>query len=154
MTNVFISYSVKDEEQAIKVHTLLTTYGIKTFLAGISLDPGANWSAEIFDNLKKSQWVLFFASKSACESAAVQQELGAALVTGKEIIPVVWDIKPDQLPGWIKEKQAIDLSKGNIELLKPVVEKIAKKVKSDNFVAGILIGVLFAAFVYLVSKSK
>jgi len=55
MTDVFISYSGKDEEQAIKVHTLLTTYGIKTFLAGISLEPGANWSAEIFDNLKKSQ---------------------------------------------------------------------------------------------------
>jgi hypothetical protein len=154
MADVFISYSVKDDKHAKKVYSLLTSYGIRTFLAGISLEPGSNWSKEILENLKKSQWVLFFASKSACKSPAVQQELGAALAIGKEVIPVIWDIKPSELPAWVKEKQAIDISKGNVELLKPVVDKIAKKIKSNNFIGGLILGALIVGLVWLVAKGK
>lgn len=153
MTDVFISYSAKDEEQAAKVHSLLTGYGIKTFLSGISLEPGCNWSEEIRENLKKSQWVLFFASKSACESPAVQQELGGAWYAGKEIIPVIWDINASELPAWIKEKQAIDISKGNIDLLKPVIDKIAKKIKSDDFIGGLILGALFVGIVWAATRN-
>tara|TARA_B100001964_G_C13820227_1_gene416963 strand:+ start:52 stop:513 length:462 start_codon:yes stop_codon:yes gene_type:complete len=152
MTDVFISYSAKDEEQALKVYSLLSGYGIKTFLAGISLEPGCNWSEEIKQNLNKSQWVLFFASKSACESKAVQQELGGAWLTDKEIIPVIWDIKLEELPAWVKEKQAIDISKGNIELLKPVVDKIARKVKSDDFIGGLILAALFVGLIWAAAE--
>jgi len=152
MTDVFISYSVSDEEQAKKVYSLLSEYGIKTFLAGISLEPGCNWSEEIKENLNKSQWVLFFATESACKSQAVQQELGGAWLSGKEIIPVIWDIQPSELPAWVKEKQAIDISKGNMELLKPVVDKIAKKIKSDEFVGGLILGALVASLIWAASK--
>lgn len=154
MTDVFISYSVKDEEKAIEVHSLLSSYGIKTFLAGISLEPGSNWSEEIMNNLKKSQWILFLASESACESPAVQQELGMALGTDKEIIPVTWEIKPEQLPAWIKGKQAIDLSKGSVEALEPIIQKIANKIKSNEFIGGLIVGALLVGLVVFAAKSK
>ncbi len=153
MSDVFISYSVDDEKKAKEVHKLLTSYGISTFLAGISLEPGDDWSDEILGNLNTSKWVLFFASKAACKSPAVQQELGIALGTGKQIIPVTWDIKPEQLPAWIKGKQAIDLTKGRIENLRPTAEKIAKQLKSDKVTTGIIIALLGVAFFYA-SKGK
>lgn len=152
MTDVFISYSVKDEKKAKEVHALLTSYGIKAFLAGISLTPGSDWSSEIIANLNKSQWVLFLASKSACESAAVQQELGMALGTNKEIIPVIWEIKPEQLPAWIKSKQAINLAKGDIKALEPTIQRIAAAIKSNEFIGGLIVGALLTALVVAAVK--
>ncbi len=154
MADVFISYSEQDREKAAEVHSLISSYGIQTFLAGISLEAGADWSQEIIDNLKNSQWVLFLASKSACESAAVQQEIGMALGTGKEIIPVIWEIEPEQLPAWTKGKQAIDLSKGDVEALQPIISKISKKVKSDEFTGGLIIAALLMGLVYMGLKDK
>ncbi|UTW44159.1 toll/interleukin-1 receptor domain-containing protein [bacterium SCSIO 12696] len=152
MTSAFISYSVQDEHMAKGLHKMTSMAGIETFLAGISLEPGSNWTETIFKNLEQSEWVFFLATKNSVSSAAVQQELGASLVQKKTIIPVLIDITPEELPGWVGKHQAIDI-KSSPELLHSVIEKIAEKIKVDKFWAGVIVGALVVGLIALVAKS-
>ena len=106
MTDVFISYSSHDEHLARFMHKHLTDEGISVFLASISLAPSHSWSPEILKALNSATWVLFLASRSACNSPYVQQEVGAAVASKKQLIPVVWDLPPAELPGWASQYQA------------------------------------------------
>ncbi|WP_281558899.1 hypothetical protein [Thalassomonas sp. RHCl1] len=92
------------------------------------------------------------ASKNACESQAVQQEIGASLIQKKTIIPILIDITPAELPGWVGNHQAISL-KDSPEVLHVTIEKIADKIKVDKFWAGIIVGILITALVFLIAKS-
>lgn len=88
----------------------LASQGLTVFLAERSLQAGQQWSAEILDALRGSDWVVFLAGKAARESAYVLQEVGGAVYGKKGLIPVVWDCSPPELPGWTKEYQAINMS--------------------------------------------
>src|SRR3989338_3689752 len=138
MTDVFISYSSQDEKLAKFVANHLEKEGISVFLAALSLRHGDNWSEEIFKNLKMSDWVFFLASRVACRSAYVQQELGIALAGQKNIIPVLWDIDVSELPGWIREKQALILNAISIDEARRQMSEIARRIKKDK-VLGVLI---------------
>jgi hypothetical protein len=107
MPDVFISYSTVDRISAKGIYDYLLAMGLDPFMAEASLGPGQHWSSEILNALDNSSWVFFLASRSACGSAWVQQELGAAL--RKRVVPIIWEIRPDELPGWMKERQALDL---------------------------------------------
>ena len=109
MAEVFVSYSFKDVEIAKFLCKHLEKEGLNVFRAPISVDPGERWDEKILKNLKNSTWILFLASKEACASPIVQQEIGVALGTEKNIIPVVWDMDPSELPGLVKNIQALDL---------------------------------------------
>ena len=90
MPDVFISYSIKDEALARKLKFTLDGLGVKTFLASMSLSPGAKWKGDILKNLKESKWVFFLATKNSCESKAVMHEIGGSLILEKELIPLMW----------------------------------------------------------------
>ncbi|WMJ09633.1 toll/interleukin-1 receptor domain-containing protein [Nitrosomonas sp. sh817] len=155
MTHIFISYSSKDESIARQLYSAISGLGIEPFLASISLQPGSQWSKEILSSLKKAQWVLFLASESACQSQAVQQELGAAVISGKEIIPIILDIEPEQLPAWIKELQAIDIRNGNVEELREVLKGIANKIRWDQVTTALLIGAIIGVIAgVMLSRAK
>lgn len=68
MTSAFISYSSKDESLASQVYKILSTAGIPTFMAGISIEPGKQWTDVILKNLKEASWVFFIATKNSCDS--------------------------------------------------------------------------------------
>jgi len=152
MSDVFISYSTKDENIAQFMHKHLMMEGVQTFLASVSIQSGKKWSVEILNNLKTSDWVFFLASKSACESPYVQQELGGALLTNKKIIPIVWDMEPSELPGWINQYQAINISGATIDQAKERVSEIAKKIKSDKLVGGLAVAALIGGLIWLCNK--
>lgn len=141
MATAFISYSSHDEEIAKQLHGALSQAGIPAFLAAISIEPGKKWTEEIFRNLQEATWVFFLASRHSCASPSVQQELGASLVQKKVIIPVLLDITPEGLPGWIDRHQAIDPKKAP-ELIRKTIDSIAEKIKVDRFWAGVIVGAL------------
>lgn len=143
MTKVFISYSTKDTAVAQKLFEALLSVQAEPFLAGISLEPGAVWADEIFKHLNEAKWVFFLASKVSCQSHAVQQELGASLIQSKTIIPILLDIAPEQLPGWVNKHQAIDAR--NIDRLNATINSIGAKIQSDKFIAGLILGALALA---------
>lgn len=151
MTTAFISYSTKDELLAQNIHASLEAVGVKTFIASSSIKAGEEWNDIIFQNLREAQWVFFLASKNSCASTAVQHEIGASLIKKKNIIPVLIDIDIEELPPWTKKFQAINIADG-MEKLEPVFVNIAKKVRSEKFVAGIILGALAVGLICMVKK--
>lgn len=149
MPDIFLSYSSQDEQIAMYVKNQLSYQNIDVFLATVSIKPGEKWSPSILNNLRSSTWVFVLASEGACRSANVLQEIGGAWSLGKKIVPIVWDMDPQFLPGWLKEYQAINLRGMSTDQIGILFEDIGKKVKSENNkAAGLLIlgliGVLFA----------
>jgi hypothetical protein len=153
MYSAFISYSTKDEEIAQTLKTTSELAGIRTFLASISIEGGEDGTETIFESLKESNWVFFLASKNSVASPFVLQELGASLFHEKTIIPLLIDIEPEDLPGWVKKHQAINL-RDSPELLQKAIDKIADKIKVDKFWAGVIVGVIMAVLMYCLFKKK
>jgi hypothetical protein len=154
MPDVFISYSTQDSKIAQFIYRHLNLENLSTFLAQISLEPGQKWEEEILRKLKESQWVLFLASISACSSPIVHQEMGVALGTGKQIVPIVWDMDPADLPGWLAGYQALDLRKLSLEEANMRISNIAKKIKADVFQGKLIAGAVFFALLFLLAKGK
>ncbi len=127
MPDVFISYSVQDEKVARFVRDHLLHQKLNVFLASISLEPGHKWTPQIFSALKSTKWVFFLASESALKSHNVQQELGAALITEKKIVPIMWDIDPEQLPPWIAQYQGLCLKGQSMENIQSQVAALSGK---------------------------
>ena len=132
MHEVFISYTKVDEQLAQFVHDHLLAQKIPTFLASLSIEGGQAWSPAVWNALKLAKWVIFMASREACRSAFVQQEIGAAIVQQKNLIPIVWDQPPSALPGWTSGFQAIDLSGKTMGDLQLEVTQIASRIKSKR----------------------
>ena len=57
MSRVFISYSSQDENIAKQLYDTLLPIGAEPFLASVSIEPGSNWTDEIFKSLEESDWV-------------------------------------------------------------------------------------------------
>lgn len=153
MADCFISYSSQDEKIADFVQVELNRKGINTFKASTSILPGQNWSTEILTNLRNSNWVIFLASRSACRSEFVNQEIGGALLTSKKLIPIVWDMAPSELPGWAKQMQAIDLRNLTMEDLRIQIEAIAGQIKQQKAQGYIIAGTLVLALLLFGSNS-
>lgn len=147
MPDCFISYSSQDQELANFVHLELSRLGVTPFMASASLQPGQRWSSEILNNLRTSNWVILLASRTACSSAFVNQEIGGALLSSKRLIPIIWDITPSELPGWARDIQAIDL-RGSMLGLPNQVNAIAHRINQEKTrdlliaVGAVLLGIL------------
>jgi hypothetical protein len=152
MSDCFISYSRHDERFAEFVRATLVAQGVSTFKASASLKPGEHWSSRIRANLTASSWVLFLASRAACQSAYVQQELGMALAGNKKLIPIVWDIAPSELPGWVSQTQALNLCGATGEQVRDRILEIARRIKAGKVEGRIVGAALLAGFVYAITR--
>lgn len=95
MADVFISHAAEDLPLAEFLHRHLTQEGLSVYLASVSMPPGERWMPHIMDNLRSSTWVLCLASRAACASPWVMQEMGASMASNKKLVPVIWDIPTD-----------------------------------------------------------
>lgn len=146
MSDCFISYSSRDVEFAKGIQAELTRHDVSAFLAAISVEPGERWSTKIRTNLDLSNWVIFLASRAAVQSTWVQQELGMALHGGKTLIPVVWDLRPEELPGWVRDYQALDLAGKTPEQIRADFLKIAERIKAKKKQGMLVLASLVGAF--------
>ena len=153
MPDIFISYSHHDEQLSTFLYHHLKQEKLNVFLAPISIKPGERWGQEILNNLKNSSWIIFLASKNACVSPCVQQELGAALITNKKIVPIVWDMDPSELPGWINQFQAMDLRfVKTIDEVKEKISSIAQEIKANKQKGELIVGLAIAGLIFLAMK--
>ena len=152
MPDVFISYSVKDEKLARFILSHLEKENLNVFLASISLELGEKWTPQIFDALKSSNWVFFLASKSALSSPNVQNELGAAYVTEKRIVPIMWDVEPSELPPWVSQYQGLTLKGQSIETIRSEVSKLSSKVKANKTQGMLAVGAIVAGLFLLLNN--
>lgn len=153
MPDIFISHCSADRSTALKVQKYLQSNGATTFVAPCSIESGKKWSDEIRSNLQQSRLVLFLASRTACASDYVNQELGGQWLAGKKIVPVVWDMPPEELPGWTKEYQAVDLRNG-LDGLRPVLDSIVQNLRLDKNREGLFLIAVVGFIIWLVGRKK
>lgn len=144
MADVFISHATADTPLAEYLYRHLTQEGISVYLASVSMAPGERWMPNIITNLRNSTWVLCLASRAACASPWVMQEMGVAIAGGKKLVPFVWDLPPASLPGWMKQYQAIDLAGKDHDEALATIGKIAEAIKADKQKGLAILGLLFA----------
>ena len=154
MADCFISFSSHDAKLADFVSKELASHGVSVFMASASLEPGQHWTNEILDNLRNSNWVIVMASKAACNSAYVNQEIGGALISSKNLIPIVWDMNPQELPGWLQDFQALDIRDSTVLELKQQIGAIADRIKQKKAVGWLIVGALVLALFTLGGSNK
>lgn len=153
MADCFISYSSQDEDLARYVHSELITAGVSVFMAGASLRPGDDWTDRVWEELRRSDWVVFLASRAACKSEYVLEELGHALGSSKKLVPIVWDMDPEDLPGWVKTKQAIDLRGATtLEQLQTQVAEISGRIKADKRKGLVILAAMVAGVLLIINR--
>ena len=149
MADVFISHSAADLPLAEFLHRHLTQEGLSVYLASVSMPPGKRWMPHIMDNLRGSTWVLCLASRAACSSPWVMQEMGAAVAGNKKLVPIIWDQKPNALPGWMKQYQAVNLAgQGQVEA-RATIGRIAEAIKAEKQKGLVILGLLVAGLLAL-----
>lgn len=144
MTDVFISHAQIDLPLAEYLHRHLTQEGLSVYLASVSMSPGERWQQSILDNLRSSTWVICLASRAACESHWVMQEMGVAIGANKKLVPFVWDIAPDALPGWMQQYQAVNLGSASQEEAKNAIVRVADTIKSEKQKGLAILGLIVA----------
>lgn len=152
MPDCFISYSSVDNTLAQFVNQELTRQGLTVFMASMSINAGDNWSDVILGNLRASSWLIFLASKDACKSAYVLQETGMAMILGKKLVPIVWDIDPSELPGWVNRHQALNLKDATFPLIQTRISEIAKKIQEDKRNGLLIAGATIFGLIWLANR--
>ena len=152
MPDVFISYSVHDEKLARFVRDHLLREKLEVFLASISLEEGKKWTPQVMSALKKSEWVFFLASKNALNSINVQHEIGAALITEKKLVPIMWDLDPDELPVWTSQFQGLCLKGSTIDNIREQISSLAYQVKANKVKGMWIAGGVITGLFFLLSR--
>ncbi len=94
-TPVFISYSKEDANAAATLKAELRDLATDCFLAPADLPAGQNSRIELVKEIKSCNVVLALLSRNYRKSEYANQELGIALGSGKQILPICLD---DTLP--------------------------------------------------------
>ena len=98
--HIFISYSKKDSDFAIKLADDLISAGHKVWIDR-SLQVGEDWADTIEDNLVKAVGVIVILSSNSIVSDWVQHEGSMAYILKKPMYPLlINDLLPDSLPIW------------------------------------------------------
>lgn len=151
---IFISYATPDQRLAEFVHRELAVHQVGAFLAPVSIPAGAPWAETILVNLRSTNRVLVLASRAACASGFVNQEVGGALLGGKLVIPVVWDMSPAELPGWLAQRQALDLREATAEDLRLRIGQLAHQINAEKATAALVVGALMFGVIVVAVNSK
>ena len=142
--DVFISHAHVDLPLAEYLHRHLSQEGLNVYLATVSMAPGEQWKQVILDSLRSSTWVICLASRAACESHWVMQEMGVAIGADKKLVPIIWDVSPQELPGWMREYQAVNLGGASQEEALAAIERISETIKSEKKKGVVILGMLVA----------
>lgn len=86
---VFVSHSTEDLDIVKAIHASLTWRGVDCYVSSYSPAYGQDLPTAIMENLKNSDCIIALLTKGGTRSPWVNQEIGAARVLGKIIIPLV-----------------------------------------------------------------
>lgn len=86
-SDVFISYSSKQYDIAIKIYRLLTENSIRCWMAPQSIPAGSQYYLEISKAINSIKLLLLVLTQDAVNSRFVPKEIGASIGAGKMIAP-------------------------------------------------------------------
>lgn len=118
--SIFVSYSSKDRQFALKFVNELQDLGINVWMDQLGIKLGENWDNAIEEALENSNTFLLFISPTAVESQNVQDEVHFAIKEKKRLIPIL--IKECDLPMRWQRMQYADFTKDPNKGIKSVME--------------------------------
>jgi hypothetical protein len=111
MANVFISYSSADVDWAERIHQWLSTHGHDAFLDHHKDDGvlvGEDWQQRMFERLRWADALVCVVTPNYVKSVWCAVEIGAARVSGSEILPVNASAEPFPEGGLLELTQYVD----------------------------------------------
>ena len=90
MTDVFISYSRKDQDFVRHLHEALAEHDRETWVDWEGIPPTAEWMKEIYAAIDKANTFVFVISPDSILSDVCKQEIEYAAKQQKRFIPLVW----------------------------------------------------------------
>ncbi len=91
-TDIFISYSRKDSDQANLLAELLSSAGLSCWIDRQGIDVATSWSGEIVDAIDACSAFVVLLSPNSVESKNVVREVSLAFEKNKKILPL--DLEP------------------------------------------------------------
>ena len=76
-----------------------------------------------------------------------------AMITDKKLIPIVWDITPSELPGWIDRNHALNLRGATIEQIQARISQIAQMIHQDKSNGLLIAGAMIFGLLWLGNRS-
>ena len=110
---VFLSYSTKDMGLVVKIRDDLTKAGISVYLAEERPEPGKTLSQKIMENIKSSDCMIVLLTDIGIRSQYVNQEIGAARMIDKPVIPMVEKKMESKIGGLLAGIEYILFDKAN-----------------------------------------
>jgi hypothetical protein len=86
---VFISHSTKDHEPVSYVRDLIEAQGLRAYLAEHDPQPGRHLSDKVRANIESADAVIVLLTEMSIDSRFVHQEIGAARMANRLIVPLV-----------------------------------------------------------------
>jgi hypothetical protein len=116
VSQVFISYSRRDETDVSLLARKLEDAGHKIWLDRSAIQGGAKWQEEIVRGIERANVFMILLSPQSVASENVERELGLAHVTRKRILPVMLQrvTVPPRLQYALAELEIIDVSAEDI----------------------------------------
>lgn len=107
---VFISHSAKDKWAARTISETLEKLGARTFLDEKDIKTGDSISDSIQGHLKECDHLLILLSPASVGSHWVLIEVGGALALGKKIVPILFYLGANDIPGPLSKGLARDIN--------------------------------------------
>ncbi len=154
MPKIFISYSHKDEKYAKLIQNTLIECNLEVFMSGSNIHPGEDWEDVIWTELEESDLFLFIASKQSVNAEYTRYEIGGAFYGEKDIVSVLIDVSPEELPSIIQRYQAMDFRGKSVEEIEKLISKEGKILRRHEIKSSIgLIGAIFSGL-WLLGRTK
>jgi hypoxanthine phosphoribosyltransferase len=101
--DVFLSFSSYDRHIAGEIRDMITSVGLNCFMSCKDLGAGAIWAHKIKEALINSDKILILVTPRSIKSKWILMETGAAWMCGKDLIPIIQFVDPEQLGDIIKD---------------------------------------------------
>jgi hypothetical protein len=125
MSQVFLTYSLKDEREAAGIREELCRHGLRIWWDA-ELPPGKEWAYEVGAALESSESMIVLVSPHSMDSDLVQRELGYAISHANyrnRLFPVI--IEPTRkIPGYFSKLQVFDITKERTRGLRKLAQAI------------------------------
>lgn len=104
--DIFFSYTASDAHIAVELCDELESANLKCYMAERDVPVGTDWDENIRNSLLTSHRIVLLITPRSLQKHWPLIETGAAWILGKEIIPAIIHINPEELPGPVKRLQA------------------------------------------------
>ena len=154
MSEFFVMYLSRDLMLAQVVRSVLEARGTSVSLRCVP-PRGEQATEDISKLLSSALCVILLASKAACRSPYVRDELGSMGSLLEKLVVFTWDVEFADLPGWMASAQVLDARSSTLSVLNARIDKISASLRRDKVtdVLFLLAGAI-SAFAFIAPNSS